>query len=106
MAGPASNFDNEIKQAMSSKSMAKGAGGKARSSNDKTPDATPGKNVGTFNMKPKASPAQPNDQSDGHLQGQPGGVEGPDTHGNMIAAGQAHMDAIHAHINSKLGMGR
>lgn len=104
MAGPASNFDSEIKQAMSPKSMNKGAGGKGTSSNDNARADGP-KKGGNFNAKPQPSPAQPHDMSNGAGAG-PGGVAGPDTHANMIAAGQAHMDAIHQHINAMKGMGQ
>jgi hypothetical protein len=81
MAGPASNFDSEIKKGMT--------GPKAKSSNGGTPTKAP-------KAAPKAPPA---------TMGQDGMATGAngDTHAAMIAAGQAHMAAIHNHITAISG---
>lgn len=82
MASNPSNFDAEIKKGMQPKG--------AKSSTNAAPSPTPPKSGGNFNAKPKPSTSQLNDTSG-------------DTHSAMVAAGQAHMDAIHAHINAMTG---
>jgi hypothetical protein len=85
MASQPSNFDAEIKQGM------KGQQPKdAKSSTNAAPDKAPAAG-GNFNAKPKPSAPQPQDTS-------------ANTHQAMLDAGQAHMAAIHAHINSMKGM--
>lgn len=75
MAGPHSNFDEEIKKGM-----------QARNKKAET-KATPGK-------APAAKSQQAADPTP-HV-GESGVV---DTHKAMLDAGHAHMNAIHAHIN-------
>lgn len=99
MAGPASNFDGEIKKAMKGNNNARGGGsavaGPQQDKNSST-NAAP-------SPKPPASSNKQNEwnQSSGPVgqDGISGGVNG-DTHARMIAAGQAHMQAIHDHISA------
>jgi len=82
MAGSPSNFDAEIKKSMQPKN--------ANSSTNATPGKAPSKASGTFNRGTNsAPPVVPSAMTD--------------THQAMIDAGQAHMAAIHAHINSMKG---
>lgn len=82
MASQPSNFDAEIKKGMQGKA--------AKSSTNDTPVKKAPAASGEFNQAPKPSPAQPTDTSG-------------DTGAAMEAAGQAHMAAIHAHINAMKG---
>lgn len=83
MAGPASNFNDEIKKGMTSPKAKVSDGGVV----SKTPVA--GNKSNQWNQPPGP-------------QGQDGVASGAngDTHAAMIAAGQAHMNSIHAHINA------
>ena len=83
MAGPASNFDAEIKKGMT--------GTKAKSSDGGTPTKTP---PASNKQNQWNQPSGPVGQDGGS-----GGING-DTHARMIAAGQAHMQAIHDHITA------
>lgn len=98
MAGPASNFDAEIKKGMRGNNKGKGGGPVAG-------DQQPGKSSST-NTAPAKAPAATGKQNQWNQppgpqsqDGVAGGSNG-DTHAAMIAAGQAHMNAIHQHINA------
>lgn len=83
MAGPGSNFDSEIK---------KGMRGPSSKSSDGDLSSKPPPASGKQNQWNQ--PPGPQGQS-----GTSGGING-DTHAQMIAAGQAHMQAIHNHISA------
>lgn len=93
MAGPASNFDAEIKAGMKSTG--------AKSSTNSVPAEKAKKASGEFNSKPKPTTAKPASQAQAAMPPPPPQI---DTGAAMQAAGQAHMDAIHAHINGLKGV--
>lgn len=101
MAGPASNFDNEIKKGM------KGGNNSGKGGGAVAGDQQPGKSSST-NTAPSKAPAGNNKTNEWNQPtgpvGSPGSVGG-DTHAQMIAAGQAHMQAIHNHIQAISGGG-
>ena len=101
MAGPASNFDSEIK-----KGMKAGEGGppakSAKSSTNTVPSGKDASGSGKQNQwkAPPASAPQHGDTSAQTLQPK---TDPTHTGQAMMAAGQSHMDAIHAHINAMSG---
>lgn len=97
MAGPPSNFDGEIKKAMKPQSVAT-----AKTPDKEQPASAKSSTNATPAAKPSATMNKNNEwnQSSGPVSS-PGnaGVNG-DTHARMLAAGQAHMQAIHDHISA------
>lgn len=96
MAGPASNFDGEIKKAMKGNNNARGGGSAV---------AGPQQDKGSStNAAPSPkTPAASNKQNEWNQSSGPtseGGAANGDTAAAMHAAGQAHMQAIHNHIQA------
>lgn len=93
MAGPPSNFDGEIKKAMKPQTVAT-----AKTPDKEQPASAKSSTNATPTAKPSASTNKTNEwnQSSGPTGG--AGQANGDTHAKMIAAGQAHMQAIHDHI--------
>lgn len=102
MAGPASNFDAEIKKGMKGGNNGGRGGGSAVAG-----DQQPG-NKSSTNTAPDKAPADNNKTNEWNQSSGPtsniGSANG-DTHARMIAAGQAHMQAIHDHITAMSGGG-
>lgn len=96
MAGPGSNFDSEIKKGMQGQPVSKKPAATQPAGMKSSENAAPSGN-------PPAASGKQNqwNQPPGPVggSGDPSQVNG-DTHSAMIMAGQAHMQAIHNHIQA------
>lgn len=103
MAGPASNFDGEIKKAMKGTNNMRGGGsavagpqqGKGSSTNN-----SPSPKAAQSSNKQNEWNQPPGPQGKDGMGPDNGGSVNGDTHAQMIAAGHAHMQAIHRHITA------